>query len=129
MTARQVLREIQILRKLSAIPGSEKHITQLLDVKYIPATDSQTATVYLIMEYTKTNLDTFIEDNKGKYKEKHVLKIMAKLLRSIEFIHSSGVMHRDLKPSNILISKDFDVLICDFGLARTSLCSDPLAYI
>ena len=28
-------------------------------------------------------------------------------------------MHRDLKPANILIGRDFNVKICDFGLARS----------
>jgi len=28
-------------------------------------------------------------------------------------------MHRDLKPDNVLITPDFNVKICDFGLART----------
>ena len=80
------------------------------------------------MNYTKTNLETFISNNKGKFKESHVIKIMAKLLRSIEFIHSAGVMHRDIKPSNILINKDFEVLICDFGLARTTLFKNSLTF-
>lgn len=29
-------------------------------------------------------------------------------------------MHRDLKPGNILVDQDLTLLICDFGLARTS---------
>jgi p38 MAP kinase len=30
----------------------------------------------------------------------------------------AGVIHRDLKPSNILVDEDYDLKICDFGLAR-----------
>jgi len=33
-------------------------------------------------------------------------------------MHSAGIVHRDLKPNNILINKDCDVKLCDFGLAR-----------
>lgn len=33
-------------------------------------------------------------------------------------MHDVGVFHRDLKPGNILVSKDCQVRITDFGLAR-----------
>ena len=35
-------------------------------------------------------------------------------------MHRKGVIHRDLKPSNILIDKDANVKIADFGLTRKS---------
>ena len=40
-------------------------------------------------------------------------------MAGLKFIHSANVIHRDIKPSNILISKDFKIKICDFGIART----------
>tara|TARA_B110000305_G_C18799537_1_gene342000 strand:+ start:321 stop:473 length:153 start_codon:yes stop_codon:yes gene_type:complete len=42
------------------------------------------------------------------------------MLCALNFIHKANVMHRDLKPGNILIDDDCNVLLCDFGLARTS---------
>ena len=71
------------------------------------------------MNLVEMNFESFLEVNKGKFKESHILKIMGKLLRSLDFIHRAGVMHRDIKPENILINCDYDVLICDFGLARS----------
>jgi serine/threonine protein kinase len=44
--------------------------------------------------------------------------LLYQLLRGIKFIHSADVLHRDLKPSNILIDSEYNVKICDFGLAR-----------
>lgn len=36
--------------------------------------------------------------------------------RIVEFLHASGIIHRDLKPSNILLGKDKQWKIADFGL-------------
>jgi len=40
------------------------------------------------------------------------------ILRGLLYLHSANVIHRDLKPSNILVNKNCDLKICDFGLAR-----------
>ena len=46
------------------------------------------------------------------------------LLRGLKYIHSAHVLHRDLKPNNILVNRDCDLAICDFGLARMANESD-----
>lgn len=49
---------------------------------------------------------------------------MYSLLKSVQYLHSFGILHRDLKPANILLSEDCKVKIADFGLARTTLGLD-----
>lgn len=43
---------------------------------------------------------------------------MKKLLRAINHCHASGVVHRDIKPENIMIGKDGELKLIDFGLSR-----------
>ena len=33
-------------------------------------------------------------------------------------MHEKNICHRDLKPANILITKNYDIRICDFGEAK-----------
>ena len=44
--------------------------------------------------------------------------IMYQLLEAVHHIHSRGFIHRDLKPANVLIGKDGNVLVGDFGHAH-----------
>jgi len=53
-----------------------------------------------------------------RFQIKDSAKIMAQLLDALEYSHTHGVVHRDIKPSNILITKDGQVKIADFGIAK-----------
>lgn len=40
------------------------------------------------------------------------------LVRAMNYMHKSHLLHRDLKPRNILLNKNCEIKIADFGLVR-----------
>ena len=45
-------------------------------------------------------------------------KITKQLICTMAYIHSRGYVHRDLKTQNILLDKNLDIKLCDFGLTK-----------
>jgi tetratricopeptide (TPR) repeat protein len=46
------------------------------------------------------------------------LRVLRDVCRALAYAHRHGVIHRDIKPANILISREGDALVGDFGVAR-----------
>jgi serine/threonine protein kinase len=40
------------------------------------------------------------------------------LADAVSLIHSKGITHRDIKLANILLKKDYQIKLADFGLAK-----------
>jgi serine/threonine protein kinase/Flp pilus assembly protein TadD len=53
-----------------------------------------------------------------------VCNLASQICQALLAIHSAGIVHRDLKPGNLLIGKNGEILVSDFGLARSVLAED-----
>lgn len=53
------------------------------------------------------------------------ISLLIRIGRAMTYAHSCGVIHRDLKPSNILLDKEHEPKIVDFGLARLDSANKP----
>tara|TARA_B100001057_G_C22856809_1_gene952995 strand:- start:2767 stop:3918 length:1152 start_codon:yes stop_codon:yes gene_type:complete len=74
---------------------------------------------HLIMEFVEGYaLDDLINKISGPIQELRAIEIFIQVLEGIKHIHDKNIIHRDIKPSNILIDKNDDVKLLDFGIAK-----------
>lgn len=48
----------------------------------------------------------------------HRLELFAQVCAAVAFAHARGLIHRDIKPSNVLVDRESQVKLLDFGIAR-----------
>ncbi len=53
----------------------------------------------------------------GKLKVEEATRIVAEAAEALAAAHAAGVVHRDVKPANLMLNKDGDVRVADFGIA------------
>uniref|UniRef100_A0A674F617 Ribosomal protein S6 kinase n=1 Tax=Salmo trutta TaxID=8032 RepID=A0A674F617_SALTR len=78
--------------------------------------------VYLVMELMRGGelLDRILHQK--SFSERETSAVLCTITKTVEYLHSQGVVHRDLKPSNILYVDETgdpeSIRICDFGFAK-----------
>jgi len=101
-------REAQVLASLN-----HPHIAQIHGLEEVDGAQ------FLVLEFVDgESLEKRIA--RGPIPVDEALSIAKQIAEALEAAHEKGIIHRDLKPANIALTKDGQVKVLDFGLAKAA---------
>jgi serine/threonine protein kinase len=112
----QLVREINIHSQLNGHPN----ILRLYCIF------KQGNIVVFVQKYMKNgDLFNILKLKQNLFTQEFVFsKIITPLLSTLNYLHSKNIIHRDIKLENILVDKEWNIKLCDFGLSIN--CSEEL---
>ncbi|MBQ9429414.1 MAG: protein kinase [Clostridia bacterium] len=73
---------------------------------------------YIVMEYLDGKTLKAYMKEKGALPAKEAIGYAIQILRALEHAHLGGIIHRDIKPQNIMLLKNGQIKVTDFGIAK-----------
>lgn len=103
----------EMFRKEAEIAIKLKHKNTITAYEIVEELDK----MYIVLQYIEgMNLKDYIRLN-GPLKQKEAIHIVMQIARALRYAHNSGFIHKDVKPQNIILDREGNAFLTDFGLA------------
>ncbi|MFF0789945.1 Stk1 family PASTA domain-containing Ser/Thr kinase [Streptomyces spiralis] len=73
---------------------------------------------YIVMEYVDGSTLRELLHSGRKLLPERAMEMTVGILQGLEYAHRSGIVHRDIKPANVMLTRNGQVKVMDFGIAR-----------
>ncbi len=90
-------------------------------------TGSDDGTHYIVMEFVEGRTLADFLSNGGRLMPDRAIELAESVCQALAFAHARGVIHRDIKPGNVMVTRQGEVKVMDFGIARTTSGAETLA--
>lgn len=102
-------RELKLLRLMRHFDG----VCCLIDIAQ--PSDDRWTDLYTVHEYGGCTLQRYLRYSSNKPTARHGRYWAYQLLRTLKYLHSSGIVHGNIEPRKILVTQQGDVKLCDLG--------------
>jgi serine/threonine-protein kinase len=94
-------------------------LSRLTHPNIIPIVAANTASqpFWYVTPLYADSLMTYLPEIVCRHERIHA--VIAKVMAGVGFAHKNGILHRDISLGNVLLNSLDDVVVCDFGLARS----------
>ncbi|MFH8896819.1 Stk1 family PASTA domain-containing Ser/Thr kinase [Streptomyces coeruleorubidus] len=73
---------------------------------------------YIVMEYVEGSTLRELLHSGRKLLPERSMEMTIGILQGLEYAHRNGIVHRDIKPANVMLTRNGQVKVMDFGIAR-----------
>ncbi|MFE5815997.1 Stk1 family PASTA domain-containing Ser/Thr kinase [Streptomyces sp. NPDC056479] len=73
---------------------------------------------YIVMEYVDGSTLRELLHSGRKLLPERAMEMTIGILQALEYSHRAGIVHRDIKPANVMLTRNGQVKVMDFGIAR-----------
>ncbi|GAA2085537.1 Stk1 family PASTA domain-containing Ser/Thr kinase [Streptomyces albiaxialis] len=73
---------------------------------------------YIVMEYVDGSTLRELLHSGRKLLPERAMEMCVGILQALEYSHRNGIVHRDIKPANVMLTRNGQVKVMDFGIAR-----------
>jgi len=80
-------------------------------------------TAYIVMEYLEGETITKFLERKKKIAPDQAIELLMPIIKSLITVHKSGIMHRYIAPDNIMLTKNGEAKLINFGASRYATTS------
>ncbi|KAL8226630.1 hypothetical protein R6Q57_016462 [Mikania cordata] len=105
---RQIFREMEILRRTDS-----PFVVKCHEIFEKPDGD-----IAILMEYMDAGTLDSLSKTSGALTERTLAHVARQILNGLDYLHAHKIVHRDIKPANLLVNKNMEVKIADFGVSK-----------